>query len=315
MLNHLLWSVVLCLVGSAAAGLNQRPIIGVLSQEISRTIEDLAPQGTYIAASYVKWLEAAGARVVPVIAGSSQNLTQLFGSINGLLIPGGAADITDSKYYRSGKEMLELAKAANDQGDYFPIWATCLGFELVTYLTNNEEWNLARCSSVKANALYEINTDSNLFGEVDGELLDILSSQPVTANSHHWCLTRENFTRFELNKFWKDPLSINFDENGFEFISSIEAKDYPFYGTQFHPEKNNFEWSQLYSEIPHSLEAVKVSNYFANFFVSESRKSSHNFPTRSDEDASLIYNYSPHFTGKKEIDWAFQQAYVFQKDA
>lgn len=24
---------------------------------------------------------------------------------------------------------------ANDRGDYFPVWATCLGFEELTYLT------------------------------------------------------------------------------------------------------------------------------------------------------------------------------------
>ncbi len=33
--------------------------------------------GTYIAASYVKWIEAAGGRVVPLIAGSNQNFTQV----------------------------------------------------------------------------------------------------------------------------------------------------------------------------------------------------------------------------------------------
>jgi len=307
--------LVVLVVGCNGAELNNRPIIGVLSQEISKTIEDLAPEGTYIAASYVKWVEAAGARVVPIVAGSSQNLTQLFGSINGLLIPGGAASIADSKYERSGKEIFELAKAANDDGDVFPIWATCLGFELMAYLTNDEQRNLARCSSVKAYPLYNIQTDNRLFGEADAEILDILSSQNVTANSHHWCLTMDNFTKFEMNKFWKEPLSLNYDEDGFEFISTLEAKDYPFYGTQFHPEKNNFEWSQLYSEIPHTQEAVKVSNYFANFFVSEARKSTHRFASRADEDASLIYNYSPHFTGSKETDWAFQQAYVFQKEA
>jgi hypothetical protein len=37
--------------------------------------------GTYIAASYVKWIEAAGGRVVPLIAGSNQNFTQVCTSI------------------------------------------------------------------------------------------------------------------------------------------------------------------------------------------------------------------------------------------
>lgn len=39
-----------------------------------------------------------------------------------------------------------------------------------------------------------------------------------------------------------DILSINSDKNGIQFISTIEAKNFPFYGTQFHPEKNIFMW-------------------------------------------------------------------------
>lgn len=27
---------------------------------------------------------------------------------------------------------------ANDKGDYFPVWGTCLGHELLTYLTSGE---------------------------------------------------------------------------------------------------------------------------------------------------------------------------------
>ena len=53
----------------------------------------------------------------------------------------------------------------------------------------------------------------------------------------------------------------NKDEHGLEFISFLEAKRYPFWGTQFHPEKNNFEVFRpnKKGEIPHSSTAVRVS--------------------------------------------------------
>ena len=52
----------------ADGGRNERPIIGVLSQP-----GDPAPPGqSYIAASYVKWLESAGARVVPILYDMSE---------------------------------------------------------------------------------------------------------------------------------------------------------------------------------------------------------------------------------------------------
>jgi carbamoylphosphate synthase small subunit len=40
----------------------------------------------------------------------------------------------------------------------------------------------------------------------------------------------------DLSSFW-DVTSISLMPNGTSFVASIEAKDYPFFATQFHPEK------------------------------------------------------------------------------
>lgn len=79
-------------------------------------------------------------------------------------------------------------------------------------------------------------------------------------------------------------------------MSAIEALDYPFYSTQWHPEKNNFEWSQADdSNIPHTPNAIAASQTTAEFFLSEARKSRHVFPeTRRDE---LIYSAPVLYTG------------------
>jgi gamma-glutamyl hydrolase len=42
------------------------------------------------------------------------------------------------------------------------------------------------------------------------------------------------------------------DQNGLEFISTLEAKEFPFYGTQYHPEKNSFEWTLNYPDMSHT---------------------------------------------------------------
>lgn len=51
-----------------AKALNDNPIIGVLSQEISFYLNGKYPDqfNSYIAASYVKFAEGGGSRVVPV---------------------------------------------------------------------------------------------------------------------------------------------------------------------------------------------------------------------------------------------------------
>lgn len=63
-------------------------------------------------------------------------------------------------------------------------------------------------------------------------------------------------------------LSLNRDWNGIRFISSLEHITLPFYGLQFHPEKNVYEWIEG-KRIPHGRNAVKITQYFANFFVDE----------------------------------------------
>ena len=54
-----------------------------------------------------------------------------------------------------------------------------------------------------------------------------------------------------MEKFWT-PMSWNWDRHSLEYLSSIEAIDYPFIGVQFHPEKNIYEWSSKEPRIPHS---------------------------------------------------------------
>lgn len=152
---------------------------------------------------------------------------------------------------------------------------------------------------------------SKLFSKAPPEILKILATEPVTYNSHQYCFTKDNFTRYGLSDNWK-ILATNKDRNGLEFISAFESDDYPFYGIQFHPEKNQFEFVRNYN-IPHSLNAVKVAQYFANFFLEEARRNEHGFEDRQEERDALIYNYNPVFTGARNS--TYEQVYVFGADA
>lgn len=103
-------------------------------------------------------------------------------------------------------------------------------------------------------------------------------------------------------------MSVNSDWNGLEFISTVEHRSYPFYGVQFHPEKNLYEWVRN-KNISHTAHAIQASQYFAQFFVNESRKSDHHFADAKTEDQYVIYNYPSTFTGA--VGSAFEQAYMF----
>ena len=97
------------------------PIIALLMQGSGH-------KDSYVPASYVKWLEMAGARVIPVsYHASDQEIDSVFKQVNGALFPGGGSDVPEG-----ARRMYQNAVAAHKAGEVFPIWGTCDGFEWLT---------------------------------------------------------------------------------------------------------------------------------------------------------------------------------------
>lgn len=295
---------------AAADGLqlNPRPVIGVLAQE-NLQLDEFARGSSYIAACYVKYLEGAGARVVPIrINQTEEEYSKIFSSINGLLLPGGNVDLQKSLFSRASKTFYNLALKANDGGDYFPIWGTCQGFQQLTVLTSNR--NLLTLTDTKNVALpLKFTTaahSSRMFQHFPKDLMQALAEENITSNFHKWSLSLQNYSRnAKLKRFYR-VLSTNSDGKK-EFISTMEANRYPFYAVQWHPEKSPFEWIDKPGMV-HSTAAVRASFYTASFFVSEAMKNQHRFSSPEEEEAALIYNFSPVYRGRDSI---FVQNYYF----
>ncbi|CAG7834539.1 unnamed protein product [Allacma fusca] len=308
--------------------LNQRPIIGVLTQEykfydwhpssqhhiFANSDKFPKPNGhnLYIAASYIQFIEGAGARAVPILAnGDEAYLRKIFKSVNGILFPGGAVPFNDSLYGKAGRLLLQLAREANDRGDYFPMWGTCLGFEFMLYTASGSQEIRADCGAVNVVdrlKFTEAASKSRLFGNAKKSVISALGTKKVTINFHKYCITPENFTKFNLDQEYQ-ILSINYDSTSkLSYVSSVEHKRYPFYAVQFHPEKVLYEWTTK-EKIPHSREAIESSQYFANYLIDEAKKNNHTFESQEEENRNLIYNYIPTFTGANGS--TFGQTYFF----
>uniref|UniRef100_A0A3Q3W8L1 folate gamma-glutamyl hydrolase n=1 Tax=Mola mola TaxID=94237 RepID=A0A3Q3W8L1_MOLML len=278
---------------------------GVLAQEVWAPVPG---RTSYIAASYVKYLESAGARVVPVMINQTEEeYKTLFYAINGILYPGGGVSIISSGYERTAKIFYELAIEANVRGDYFPVWGTCLGLEELTFLTSGQ-WLMTSTNTDKLSLPLNFTKDaaaSRMFKDFPPDLMKDLASEPLTANIHNWSLALSTYNKNEaLRKFYK-VLSTNTDGR-IEFVSTMEAYDYPFYATQWHPEKNAFEWKKPF--VSHTASAVKSTFYMSEFFVSEARKNTHGFQSQEEENKALIYQYSPVYMGSAG---SFEQIYFF----
>ncbi|CAK9828149.1 Gamma-glutamyl hydrolase [Anthophora retusa] len=294
---------------------NNRPIIGILSQEISDYMNSQYPRNysSYIVASYVKFIEGAGGRVVPIWIGKNNSYYEdILGKINGVLWPGGAAYFdTNNGYADAGYKIYNIAKNMNRNGDYFPILGICLGFELLTYIEAKRVEHRINCSSENQPLPLEFTPDyrnSRMFNNISLAIINILKNENVTINNHHWCVTKKGLKKVNVyNNF--NILSFNHDWNGIKFISSLEHVMLPFYGIQFHPEKNLYEWVDG-RNISHTENAIRVTRYFADFFLREARKNGHRFPTTDEEAKKLIYNYPVTYTALKS---AYLQCYMFRE--
>ncbi|CAI9088839.1 OLC1v1023282C1 [Oldenlandia corymbosa var. corymbosa] len=261
--------------------LNYRPVIGILSHPGDGASGRLSndTNASYIAASYVKFVESAGARVIPLIYNEPpQLLEKKLNLVNGVLFTGGWAKT--GLYFSTVQTVFKKVLEKNDAGDHFPVIAICLGFELLTMIISQNQSILEQFSAADQAATLQFIANTNLNGTVfqrfPPDLLQKLSTDCIVMQNHH------------------------------VYVSTVMGQHYPVTGFQWHPGKNAFEWGL--STIPHSEDAVRVTQHVANFFVSEARKSSNRPPAREVLD-NLIYNYTPTYGGK--AGRGYDEVYIF----
>jgi len=306
--------LVLFSILSVALALNNSPIIGIFSQPSTSNLGNCNGDCLYIAASYVKYLEASGARVVPIdFDATDAELDSLLGSLNGLLFPGGGAAFPKSAQYAFDK-----VRAMNDAGDPFPLWGTCMGFQWLLLAASDVALDPPTGQMDSYNISLSLNftstyADSRVLGGAPVAVLEALSREAVTMNNHHYGIYPDHFASTPALSSFYNLLSTSQDRQGVPFVSMMEAFNYPIFGSQWHPEKNNFEWAETADGTPaeaidHSPNAVMVSQYMATFFVNQARLSAHSYSSEAAEDAALIYNYTP---TKSSSGGSFVQSYYF----
>lgn len=319
----MLWIVLLLVLGDAQGKHltddYQGPVIGILTQSTYKISYLKALGDSYLAASYVKYIEMAGAQVIPIYDGwDLAYIKHIMQSINGVLLPGGAQTFPTSRYYVAAKHIYEWAEEMNDKGGFFPIWGTCLGYELMTDVAANKYryWEETRfnCSSLMSNnlTLYDDAQSSRLLSNIDTELYHAIQREKVVFNAHHWCLSPDMIRDPEqpLHKEY-DLLATDYDEFGVEYVALIEHKSKPFYASQFHPEKASFEWAYDRGMV-HTKHAIEFEQYLANFFINEAKKNRNQFSNPKEFYALSINNFHPMYA-LKAVDSAMETIYFWNE--
>eukprot|EP01106_Pelomyxa_sp_JSP_P010976 TRINITY_DN2892_c0_g1_i1.p1 TRINITY_DN2892_c0_g1~~TRINITY_DN2892_c0_g1_i1.p1 ORF type:complete len:312 (+),score=80.57 TRINITY_DN2892_c0_g1_i1:49-984(+) len=267
---------------------NERPIVGVLSAPFD---EADATQGSFFRQTYVQWLEQSGTRVVPIMYDSPVGeLHRLWSSINGILLTGGSLSLLpNTTYYQTAQYLYNLTIAANTAGDHFPIWGTCMGMQLLCLLASNNNSVLSRYAFDSENLPLPLDftsaaSSSYLFSDAPPEIYLAFSTEEAVVSTQ--------------------STGTNKDRVGKAFLSTIEGIKAPLYGVQWHPERNQFYWS-LDEDTDHSTAAMACMSYISQRFVESTRTNWHKFATQAEEEAALIYRWTPVFDGNSTVTYEF----------
>lgn len=301
--------------------LQDRPVIGILSVPTSSVGNaNLTQYGaSFIPASYIKWIESAGARVLPIqFDSTAADLHAYFNAINGLVLIGGNADIFEGPFAAVTNVLLNMAANASRNGDSLPVWGTCQGFEQLAVYFSGGEHILSKVDAEQLFLPLEFTKGaekSALLQAMSPAMLKSLRTNNLTANLHSESLLLETVTTSATLTLAVNVLATNVDREGKRFVSLMQGRELPFYAAQFHPEKNGYEFDQAWdskaTEI-HKDAGIEMAQYFASAFVRRSRENKHIASDASWLQAKLIYNFAPLYTSKvlpgRNL---WEQAYIF----
>ncbi|KAJ3671014.1 hypothetical protein LUZ60_008440 [Juncus effusus] len=292
------------------------PVIGIVSHpgngtagEHGRSLPLYGDDDSYIAASYVKFVESGGARVIPILYNEPEEvILEKLKLVNGVIFTGGRAKY--GPYVETLSKIFQVILDRNDGGDYFPLLAICLGFELVNMIVSKDNKILESFSAHNHASILqfvdETSTNTSVFKRFPPDLIQKLSTDCITIQNHIYGLSPKRIQSNDaLSNFFR-ILTTTPDKNGKVYVSSIQAYDYPITGLQWHPEKTAFEWGL--SNIPHTEDSALATHYTASYFISETRKSS-NRPSMKKVLDNLIYNYQLTYLGKDGT--GYDEVYVF----
>jgi gamma-glutamyl hydrolase len=188
-------------------------------------------------------MSGANAVVIPY---NSPLLHIYLSTVHGVLWVGGGIEnlkTHSEEQYKIFTQMLrsiyEHAVRENDRGTYFPIWGTCLGFDLLAMMP--EKINDGYFTRIQHADKFRLgplifNGPSRIRSAIPIILQKKIAKASVVQHLHEYGF---DITLPHTKKLKKhlNIVSVDQADNGVRFMNMFEYKKYPFYGCQWHPEK------------------------------------------------------------------------------
>jgi len=205
-----------------------------------------------------------------------------------------------------------MALKANAAGDYFPVFGICLGFELMSMSVADNSSILVSIKTGTDNPknLYPLveKNESKMFYHMEHDLYyDGIRNKKLAYFHHSFTVDPK---AWESNKHLAGNFTVTSVTNDTEkttYAATVEGKNIPFFGVQFHPEKDTFEWPTS-QDLPHNADATNFQQHWANFFVNHTKLNNHTMTSELFMELN-IHRFLPwHISDDPE----FERLYLFE---
>ena len=236
------------------------PLIGFLSTPLSNCPKiDSNNFTSCITNFYVEFIKNVGG--IPVSIDYNSNNIEFYTVLNkvdAVFLLGGDFDITNksSKYFKAVQLIYSYSLE-----EKMPLIGICNGMEIISILAADdvEILSLNKFDAEFISLPLNISNDNTFINNFPNDIINILKTENVSFNYHHDGIKPIDFYN---NKKISDNYQIvatNIDRNGVSFISIFEAKEYPIYGLQFHPERI---YDFCLDNINHNEKSIKANTEF-----------------------------------------------------
>jgi gamma-glutamyl hydrolase len=228
--------------------------IGIITMPLAQRADK-----SFITESTVNWFTERGIDVIH-IPYNTRRYSLYMQRIDALYLHGGPT--YNPVYMKTAQRFLELAVEANQRGRYFPVWGTCHGFQTMAMVFGDMSLDGSDLDSFHALDAHMTSltiqkgavAHSRLLRGLPQDFLTYLTRERhILFANEHGISPKTFYSHRRLSSMFR-VLAIAQDERGKDMIAMIEARRYPFYASQFHP------------EVVASLEPIRA------FFIAEIMK-------------------------------------------
>jgi gamma-glutamyl hydrolase len=295
--------VSLCISHITCEVLN-KPVIGIVSTP-SDLKELYDPEEySYIKGSYAEFIEAAGG--VPIAIPwdlPESELTNVLNSINGVLFTGGDAslweldentnDLAFTSFVKRAMFIIRYAISLNDKGIHYPVYGICQGHEVITMTIAETLHVIDHFRHPGQLDTVEITLEgqkSRMFRNMPDHLGEFIKDRRSQFYNHRYGFNMSLLADNELLNNFFTITAKGADDHGKEFVGAMEAKNYPIYTVQYHPERVLSEWNNK-THFDHPDEAAQAILVHAQFFLSEAIKNDQKFSSQETMEKFMLRNH------------------------